>query len=75
VAAVKAKKAAVGSFQFMNAAIHIRDSRAGCGGYEPVLQFPRSLANCSFNLVNVFFTGRHILVVFRIGEEIMGGVI
>jgi hypothetical protein len=46
----------------------LRNRHAGCGAYEPVLQFPRSLANCSFSLVSVFFTGRHILVVFRIGE-------
>jgi hypothetical protein len=71
VAAVKAKKAAVRSFQFKDAAIHILDSRAGCGGYEPVLQFPRSPENCYFSLVNVFFTGLHILVVFRIGEKII----
>jgi hypothetical protein len=74
-AAVKTKKAEVGSFPFMDAAIHIRDSRAGCGGYEPVLQFPQSPENFSFRLVNVFFTCLHILVVFRIGEEILCGVI
>jgi hypothetical protein len=73
-AAVKAKKAEVGSFPFTGAAIHIRDIRAGYGGYESLLQFPRSSENCSFSLVNVF-TDLHILVIFCIGEEILDGVI
>jgi hypothetical protein len=73
--AVKAKKAEVVSFRFTGAAIHIRDIRAGCGGYESLLQFPRSSEICSFSLVEVFFTGLHFLVVFRIGKEIMYDVI